>query len=263
MLFHQINKIKMHFEVVPQVLKHNTLFIHGNLASNFWWQPTLEVLKANSSGGGHAYLAEWRGCGKSSREITESELDMELIADHYIQMVLDLALGSVDAVGHSTGGLIALLAAKKAPQLFRKIVLLDPVAPKGFILSPELTAAFEQMQKDHSLCRTVMATTIHQVQTDTAFFKKIVDDAFSVSPAVWLGVPRALQKINNLQSFSQITHSVLLLHGELDPVLPVADSRELAAVLPHCQFKEIPQAGHSLNIERPEIFVAELSAHFY
>jgi proline-specific peptidase len=57
------------------------------------------------------------------------------------------------------------------------------------------------------------------------------------------------------QRLSQIRCPVLLLAGELDPIVTIEDAEELAAALPpdRLQFQRFPDAGHMLAAEHPEV----------
>ncbi len=52
----------------------------------------------------------------------------------------------------------------------------------------------------------------------------------------------------------EIRCPVLLLAGELDPIVTIADAEELAAALPtdRLRFERFPDAGHQLAVEEPD-----------
>ncbi len=263
MLFHRSGKFEMHVEIVPNVMQRDALFIHGNLASNRWWQPAFEIWRQQAqhkSLSGRAILAEWRGCGKSSRGLSLTDFNMRSLADQYIELLEDLGCARVNVIGHSTGGLIALLSMLKAPDRFERAVLLDPVAPKRFELDPKILQAFEGMRQDRHLCELVMASTIHNVSRDNSFFQTIVDDAFAVDPQVWTGVPTALQHVDAMEDLTRLEHPILVVHGEVDPILPKEDSQEVTKKLQRGEYREIAGHGHSLNIEDPKLFVELVNA---
>lgn len=56
----------------------------------------------------------------------------------------------------------------------------------------------------------------------------------------------------------EIRCPVLLLVGELDPIVSIEDAQELAAALPpnRLQFVRIPDAGHQLAAEQPELVLS-------
>ena len=71
MPYFQNERFRMHYEVVRGAVPSDTLLIHGNLASNRWWEPAIEAWgrikseRAEGSWSGNLILAEWRGCGKT------------------------------------------------------------------------------------------------------------------------------------------------------------------------------------------------------
>ncbi len=254
---------EMNYEVVENCMDLDTIFVHGNVASNTWFYPAAEIIKTMGQGKrGRMIMAEWRGCGKSSAPRDASELQMKNLAQDYIDLCEKLSIKKANFVAHSTGGLIVLLAMSQRPELFSKAFLLDPVGPLGVKFEAAHYEAFTAMSKDRSFCELVMAGTIHQVDPKNSIFQKIVDDTFRVASPNWHGIPRALENINFTNEVQAVQQPVMIVHGELDPVLPIAASRELAKILPNAKFVEAKAHGHSLNIEDPKLF-AELLMEFF
>jgi pimeloyl-ACP methyl ester carboxylesterase len=157
--------------------------------------------------------------------------------------------------------LIALCALLEAPELFDRVVLLDPVGPTGVKFEKPMYDAFTQMSQDREFCATVMNGTIHQNDPTTDLFRRIVDAAFGIDKSIWHGIPDALRDVDITNQLSRIQHPTLILHGEHDPVLPKEVSAKLATQLPNARYKELLGQGHSTNVENPELFVREVS-HF-
>ncbi|GIL18088.1 MAG: alpha/beta hydrolase [Oligoflexia bacterium] len=268
MPMHQIKdgtNFSMNYEIIEGVLPQTTLFIHGNLASNRWWYPAEQEYRKIAKGQnckGAMLLAEFRGCGKSSAPNSVDEVSMHTLANDFISLVQSLNLGPINIVGHSTGGLIAALMLAKAPELFNKAVLLDPVGAKGVKFDDSMTAAFEQMKASKELVGIVMASTIHNNNPETDFFKQIVvEDAFHAVKTVGLYVLKNLDGFDARQEISKIDNPVLVLHGEHDALLPVADSKELATLMKNAKFETILGQGHCTNAENPAKFV-EITSKF-
>lgn len=258
-----LNGYKMNVDVTPGVLPLDTIFLHGNLASNTWWEPSLEIWKSQASSRpgmeGRLIATEWRGCGKSEAPRTEAELNPSVLADDCIALCAKLGIKKACLVGHSTGGIVALFAALKAPELFDRIVLLDSVGATGVQFGPEMYAAFTQMSESREITAAVMAGTIHENNSASPLFARIVDDAFNIAKINWHGVPKALHNVNISAELPKIQNQILVLHGELDPIIPVDTAKVLAAGLPHARLEIVKNHGHSLNVEDAALFVSKVN----
>lgn len=256
-LFQHQNKT-LHYDLIPGLLPEDTLFIHGNLASNRWWEPAREEFKRRYGANrqpGHMVMMEWLGCGDSSGPQNQEDLDMRNLGHDLVQLVRGVGLSDVNLVGHSTGGLIALCAILEAPELFRRVVLLDSVSASGLSFDQSMYDAFTKMSQDKVFCDQIMASTIHNVNLKDPLIQGLMDDAFRVHPRIWHGIPDSLKTINIFRELKKIPHPVLVLHGEHDQLLPMKESQTMAAELPKGQFLEIKGQGHCCNVENPSLFV--------
>ena len=117
------------------------------------------------------------------------------------------------------------------------------------------------MRTDREHCALVLASTIKNVDPSDPFFQCLVDDALAIAPEIVKGVPRMLARARLAPRLRELSHPVLVVHGAEDPILPKAEAKRLASLLPNGRYKEVPDRGHSLNVEDPEQF-AELLRHF-
>jgi 3-oxoadipate enol-lactonase len=260
-----VQGFQMNVETQPATLPLDTIFIHGNLASNTWWEPSLSLWKADTKPGseGRWIGAEWRGCGRSAAPTTAAELHPEKMAEDYIQLCQKIGVKKACLVGHSTGGIIALYAMLKAPELFDRAVLLDSVGASGVQFGPEMYAAFTAMSQDRKVCEQVMHATIHNNDMSSPLFQRLVDDAFGIAKLNWHGVPQQLHVTDITAHLEKIRQPILVLHGEHDPIIPIDTGRALAAGLPNARFEMLAGQGHSCNVENPRLFVDKVNQFLF
>ena len=255
---HPLATFRMNRQVIERVLPHDTLFMHGNLASNRWWEPTVKALAARAGAAtGRAILAEWRGCGRSQPTfLRPEEFHIDTLASDYLGLSEELGAHPCDVVAHSTGCAVALAAALRAPAAIRRLVLLDPIPADGIEIDIEMRKHFVKMRADRDFCAAVLATTIKDVDTKGGFFQSLVDDASAIAPEIINGVPHMLSQMRMAEGLAGLQNRVLVIHGAEDTVLPKEGASHLAALLPNARYQEIPDHGHSLNIEDPERFAS-------
>ncbi len=259
----KINNFNFHYEVFENIVDQDTLLIHGNLACNLWWHPMVNELRSRSKNSstkkGLLVAADWRGCGLSKGLTSESEVNFTTFADDYLHLIEALKLKNISVMGHSTGGLIAMLAILKQPQHFASLILLDSIGPLGIetpIPLDQLLGHFEAMSKNEELSNATIAATIQNVDIHTDFFKALAKATFHVDRPIWQGVPRTLcTQIDITDQMSKLTLPTLILHGINDLFLPKEGSEKLHKMIPNSILNLIPNQGHSLNVENPKLLV--------
>ena len=264
MYFFNSNGFNINYTEEKKITSNDVLLIHGNLASNEWWTPMIEHMRLsadekNNDLSGRVVCADWRGYGKSKGLKTKEDINFQIYAEDYIRLIENRGMKDVDVVGHSTGGMIAMIAILKRPDLFRSCFFLDTVGPTG--LKPELPIEtvlnhFEKMSQDKDYARMVLAASIEGVDMESPMFKEIFELTWNCDPACWTGVPDVL--CNDIDISEDIKKDwnlpSMIVHGEKDVILPLKGSRELSEFLPNSQFKVLGGQGHSCNVENPKRF---------
>ena len=256
------------FDEYSKSTPKNLLAVHGNLSSRRWWKPLAENFcysnYQNANGSFFAY--DWRGCGETSLRKTNSEnindftLSLNDLADDLIAIAKSKGHGQkMDLIGHSTGGIICLMAMAKNPEAFGSAVLLDPVAAKGIHFDKSMWDAFKAMQADKEMTGKIIGSTIYNCDFDSKFFREVIrEDAFHSVKNAGIPVLNMLNGINLTENFKKISNPVLVLHGEFDKLLPVEDSIELSNSLKNGLFESLSGCGHCGLIENPELLKTKI-----
>lgn len=266
MAVYSAEKYSVGYTVQENAAPHDLVFLNGNLAASRWWLPTVEQLKANFSGqelNGRMIFIELPGCGEGASEIT-GDLDIPTIAQQYMDILKSLNVTSGFIIGHSTGGLLASWIASLAPETFKKVLLLDPVPATGIQFDDLVLKKYEEMKTDKNLTAAIIAFTIYNCDTDSAFFKDIIlEDTYNSVNKLGAKIIRALRGFDSTEQLKKIKADVTVLFGDKDVVLPKEETRQLTQIIPTSRFIEVPNAGHCLNIENPKLMASYIQQYLF
>lgn len=242
------------------------VMVHGFSASLHAWEPWVARL-----GGYRVVTLDLPGHGltlapKGYQASTDANADL---VDALAQK---LALGRYVVVGNSMGGGVAWDLALRHPDHVRGLVLVDAVGaprretPKG---PPPAVFALMRNPLGRALLRNLDTRSLAEKGLKSAY----VDPAL-VTPALvdrYVELSRApghrdiLLTMNNSSAqrttpatFAQIKVPTLILHGDADALIPVADAHAFAAVIPGSRLITYPGVGHVPMEQIPDRSVADL-----
>lgn len=260
------------------------VFIHGNLASAGWFRLAAPLVPE----GVRVVAFDWRGCGGSDKPLPTPGYEnyrISQLAEDILSALARLGIGRCHLATHSTGGLISTHLLLAEPQQFGKVLAVSPVGPMGLRFPPESPQLFEAMKASRQTTRKALALTAatlfrpetlvpgqhpvfaeHVSGEQRDLFEHLVDQAFAVSDGIRFGIPLHLNAASESGALRdaqpRIRHPHLILWGALDPFIPRADMEEMAARMPDCRLVVVPDVGHSLLIERPDIYARYFAEMF-
>lgn len=218
---------------------------------------------------------------------TEGNTSWARVADDLIDFLEVKQLGPVLGVGHSVGGAATMIAAAKRPDLFSKIILIDPV-----LMSLSQIAVLADLRLKEQKDRFFLARKARQRRNgwsdryqvydylkNKSLFKRF-EDVYLRSYVTYGFVPSSGGRVELLcppeaearifESYPldiwkwphRIKSPTLIIRGELSDVLSPEVVGQFCKACKHSQSLEIKQAGHLIPMERPGAIISAIK-QFY
>jgi pimeloyl-ACP methyl ester carboxylesterase len=238
------------------------------------------VLLLHGSGPGVTATANWRpiipAVSASRRVIAPDQLGFGGTAtgeqrtygraawtDHALALLDTLGIGTVDIIGNSMGGAVALSIAVARPDVVRRIVLMGSMGvamalPDGLDAVWGYTPGMEQMRQVIGLFahnRHLITDELVELRYQASLDPRVRDSWAAMFPEPrqrWVD-DLALSGVE----LGAIGASVLMVHGRDDRVVPWrSSSAQLLDLLPDARLHVLSGCGHWTMIERTADFLA-------
>jgi pimeloyl-ACP methyl ester carboxylesterase len=235
-----------------------TVLLHGWGDTKEIWRPALTALVSR---GGRALAPDLPGHGESP---LAGAARMAHLAERVATLAAARGLRTFDLVGHSMGGNVALELALARPELVRRLVLVAPAA-----LGPEMpaytriylhpAAGWAALRASLALYAGVAALA---ARLPEEWLRRAALPGLRRSASARASDPAGLRALlqglfdNPLGPRLAGVHApTLVVSGELDPLVPAALSRRVAAAIPGARYAGITRAAHHPMDERPHEFL--------
>lgn len=192
--------------------------------------------------------------------------------DAYCQAVLGFIkahrLRPQVVMAHSMGGLITLKLAHTHPDLFRQMVLINPVVTgafgyQGFISRILRTQARHTIKRAMGLVlpllqnRALFQTLLNPVPIDPDGRRSLEEDFTAMRADAAIDILCDMAQTTMLPVLSQIQHPTLVAVGAHDRTVPPVESAIAARYLPHAELT-VFEARHRPHDTRIAAFIARL-----
>src|ERR1051325_8732780 len=196
--------------------------------------------------------------GVSASDKPEGAQTIGLLADDIAHLLATIGIESAHIVGASFGGFVAQEFALKYPAMTRKLVLCCTSfgGPNHVNPTPETLQALASTKglnsEDRMRENLLLAFTPEFVKTRSAEVDHIVDlrATNEVPEHIYLSQLQAAMNFNVESRLSEIKSPTLVLSGDADVIVPVQNSRNLAAAIPGAQLQIIEGGSHTFFIEQ-------------
>ena len=225
-------------------------FAHGLLFSGWMFQHQIAHLKDRY----RCVTMDFRGQGDSPRAM--GGYDMDTLTVDVAELLRHLRIPVVNFVGLSMGGFVGMRLAARNPESVHTLTLMDTAA------TPEEPA---NRAKYKTLAKVYRVAGIKPLRSRVAPIMLAEPNATAPWVDEWMamlertdraGLVKAIESVADRDPCEdeavRLIAPTLVMVGEQDAATPPAKSRRLIELITDSRFHEIPGAGHSPSMERPE-----------
>jgi pimeloyl-ACP methyl ester carboxylesterase len=179
--------------------------------------------------------------------------------------VLAESTGPLVLCGASMGGMIAMEAARQAPDRIAGLALLGttarPETPEMRQLREDAIEAFAQ-GRIAEIIEPNVALAFHPDHAgDRSLVQSYLEFVLRAGPGQLTTQNRAVMERPDARlHLHRLRCPTLVVCGDADQLTPPENSREIAGLIPHARLVTLPRCGHMVTMERPAEVNASLLA---
>lgn len=258
----ETNGVVLAVETFGDPLDPSVVLAMGATASMVWWPASMCAAIADA--GFHVVRYDHRDTGRSTTgapgEVTYRAEDL---ADDLLGVMDELGITDAHMVGMSLGGYLGQIVAVTRPERVRTLTLIGS-EPLG--AEPDTLPGIDERFMAH------FGTFAELDWTDTADVERFLVEIGRLSAGTpdqfdeagtRARVATEIERASNIaaafnhgmvttrerwtDAATRITRPTLVIHGALDPILPLPNGEALARLVPGARLHVLPDAGHELN----------------
>jgi pimeloyl-ACP methyl ester carboxylesterase len=236
------------------------LYLHSASGESFMWMDLLNGLAVRREV--HAPLFP----GFFGSEGLEQIHDIEDLTFHHLALIDERGWESVDVMGCSLGGWVALELAARYPERVGRLVLASSVGIRLAEVPMADLFALQLGQEDkmrelvfhdpsHPLAKLVIPTFDELDDEQLMAFIQAMAATAKVGWNPYMHDPR-LEPL-----LPRITADTLVVWGEDDRIAPLPYGEALAQQIPNARLVTVPECGHAIWFEKPQELLAAALEH--
>ena len=231
------------------------IFIHGYPLNRSMWEPQLEALSDIA----RVIAPDLRSHGGS--EIVTGMNTMDIMAKDIKELIEILDIKEqVILAGLSMGGYISFAFYRSYPELVKGMILAATRATADHIdtkVKREESAAIAQERGTEPIIEMQLPKMLAPVTLEKKpeLVERAKNSMSNISVQAVVGDLRGmLNRQDSAPILKNIECPVLILHGADDQLIPMEEFDLMQNEIRNARSKIIPEAGHLLNLEQPELF---------
>ena len=229
------------------------LLIHGLGANSKSW---LFQIPALQQVGFRIIAPDSTGFGQSTYPGGRARISR--FVDPIAALIDKLQVQHIDVVGISMGGTMAMQLALDHPQLVSRLVLVNTFAHLDIYSLQSLPYFLSRFILVHTLGLPTQAKGVAKhifPHPDQEILRQgLIDQVLQADPRAYRAAMRALAWFDVRKRLGEIWCPTLIITGECDTTVPIETQTHLADGIKGAQQRIIPDAGHGVTVERPDIF---------
>jgi esterase len=234
------------------------LIIHGFLGMSDNWKSFGSLYAAE---GFQVHMLDLRNHGKSFHS---DEFSYQIMANDVLEYCQYYNLSSVSIIGHSMGGKVAMLFATTYPNLVEKLVVAD-IGPKYYAPHhQDILAGLNAVDFSEKPTRNQVEETLYPFIPDFGTRQFLMKNLYWIEPgqlAFRFNLPVFNARIEvigeALSEGNKFENPTLFIRGGNSKYILETDLPQIQNHFPNFKLATIPNVGHWLHAENPQLFFEE------
>lgn len=252
----RINEVNLYYEVHGEGIP--LLLIAGLASDSQSWRPIMEDLATHY----RVIVFDNRGTGRTSPQ--ESRTSIQGIADDCIGLAKLLGLESINLLGHSMGGFVALDCAIRHPEYVNTLILAGTSSSnssRNDALFSDWASCFESGMDPTLWFKNLFywiftAKFFENAEALREATRFALEYPYPQNPKAFRNQVTAIAGFNCTESLSNMTAKTLVIAGREDMLFPVEVCSQLARAIPGAVLSIIDDAAHAMHVENPRAFAS-------
>ncbi len=243
------------------------LFAHGFGCDQHMWRFVAPLFEADF----RVVLFDHVGAGGSDAAAFDPQRHATLTgyAEDMVALCRELDLSDVIFVGHSVSSMIGVLAARMAPGLFSKLVLVSP-SPRyiddrehesshpgkgdyvGGFSEADITELLDSLESNYLGWSAAMAPAIIANADRPELGQELTESFCRADPVIARSFARATFLSDNRDDLAEVDVPTLVLQCTNDIIAPVSVGEYVTREMPNARMVLLAATGHCPNLSAPQ-----------